>query len=71
MCGIRVQEDQTGNSTRVFGSVDPRKGSSNRVADEEEFGLGRELLKYRIEVSGDLNEIVAEWTYICGIRVES
>jgi len=45
MSRIEVQKDQSGDSTRVIGSVDSRERSSDRVANEEEFGVGCELLK--------------------------
>jgi hypothetical protein len=71
MSGIGVEHDQSGDSAGVISSVDSRERSSDRVADEEEYGVGCKLLKDRIEVMSDLDEVVAEWSDVCGVRVWS
>jgi hypothetical protein len=48
MSGVGVEEVQSGDSARVISSVDSRKRSSDRVADEDEFGGGCELLEYEV-----------------------
>jgi hypothetical protein len=71
MSGIGVEEDQSGDSARVIGSVDPRERSSDGVTDEEESGVGRKLLEDGFKVFGNLDEVVAEWSDVCGVRVSS
>jgi hypothetical protein len=71
MSGVGVEEDQSGDSAGVISSVDSRERSSNRIADEEEFGGGCKLLEDGVEILGDLDEIVAEWSDVCGVRVLS
>ena len=67
MSGVGVEEDQARNSARMIGSVDSRERSSDRVADEEEFGAGCELLEDRVEVFGDLDKVVAERSDVCRV----
>jgi hypothetical protein len=67
MSGVGVEEDQSGNSTRIVGSIDPRERSSDRIADEEEFGFGSKLSEDRVEVFGNLDEVVAERSGVCRV----
>jgi hypothetical protein len=60
MSGVGVEHDQSSDSARVIGSVDSRERSSDRVADEEEFGGGCKLLKDRIEVLSDLDKVMSK-----------
>lgn len=60
MSRVGVEEDQSGDSAGVISSVDSRKRSSDRIADEDKFGGGCELLNDRIEVFGNLDKVVAE-----------
>ena len=69
MSGVGVEHDQSGDSTRVFRGVDPREKSSNRVANEEKLALGCELLNDGVEVFGNFDKVVGEWSDVCWIRV--
>jgi hypothetical protein len=60
MSGVGIEQDQSGNSAGIISSVNSRERSSDRVADEEEFGVGCELLEDRVEVNGNLDEVVTE-----------
>ena len=71
MSGVGVEHDQSSDSSRVFRSVDPRERASNRIANEENLGLGCELLEDGIKIFGNFDKVVAEWSDVCGIRVLS
>lgn len=71
MSRVGVEHDQSGPSARMIGSIDSRKRSPDRVADEEEFGARCELLEDRFEVFGNLDDVVVEWSDVRGVRVQS
>ena len=69
MSGIGVEKDQSGDLARIVCGVDSRERSSDRIANEEEFRVGCELLEDGVEVFGDLYKVVTEWPVVCGVRV--